>query len=124
TTGELILWQDEIGLIEGCVDALPGTTMTAYYTGTATEKGAPWAPDWKPFLEDQPVSGDPFAIEFTPPEEVVGQSVAIMVQFEDPEGRTYTAHLADLVTLLKGNDPEGCNESGSGFIGGPGCGDT
>lgn len=119
TNEEEIVYNGSTTPIEGCVDTIDGTTLTAYYANT--DDGD--QPSWVPFAEDQPVEGDSFSVDFDAPEEIVGGSAMIRVDFDDPQGRSYTAYMEELVIILEGNDPDACNETGGSFIAGPGCDD-
>lgn len=114
----------EVVPIEGCVDALPGSTMTAYYASTDGAEMDGWEPDWKPIVEDLEIEADSFSVEWTASEDVGGDSVMIRVDFTDPMDRTYTAHQFDLDVILPAGsmgcapDPDGCE---GGFIMDPAC---
>lgn len=113
---EEVLNKNEPVVIHGCVSAMEGSTVTAYW-GEA-------APDvtWVPFIENDPVAGDTFAIDFLPPEELAGESSMIRVDITDPMDRTYTHYMRELVIVLGTEGPGSCMEDGGGFIGGAGCG--
>ncbi|MCA9710690.1 MAG: hypothetical protein KDK70_32915 [Myxococcales bacterium] len=113
---EEVINKNESVVIEGCVSAMDGATVTAYW-------GLPDAEiAWQPFIESDPVAGESFAVEFTPPEELAGESAMIRVDVTDPMGRSYTNYMHDLVIVLGTDGPGGCNDGG--FIGGPGCADS
>lgn len=113
---EEVLNKNEPVTIEGCVSAMDGSTLTAYW-GMAEPDVA-----WQPFIEDDPVSGDSFAVEFQPPEELTGESAMIRVDITDPMGRSYTSYMRELVIVLGTEGPGSCMDDGGGFIGGAGCG--
>lgn len=112
---EEVLNKDEPVVIEGCVSAMPGSTITAYWGLAEPEV------QWQPFIEDDPVVGESFAVELLPPEELVGNSAMIRVDVTDPMGRSYTNYMRELVIVLGTVGPGSCTDDG-GFIGGPGCG--
>src|SRR5688572_11729148 len=68
TTGEIILYQDDTGIIEGCVDALEGSTISASWSVAQDE------PEWMPLVEAEPVEGNTFALEFPAPMALAGDS--------------------------------------------------
>ncbi len=114
---EAIIDQTEALTIEGCASAAPGSTVTASWGLPAGEV------TWQPFVEDEPVRGESFAVSFDPPPEVAGEAVMIRVEITDPSGRSYTHYMRDLVYVLgdpyppacEGNvfvDPE-CDDAGS-----------
>lgn len=110
---EEVISKNETVVIEGCVDAMEGATVTAYWGLAESEV------TWQPFITDDPVMADSFAVEFDPPETLAGESVMIRVDVTDPTGRTYTNYMRDLVIVL-GTDNPGCAEGG-GFIGSADC---
>ncbi|HRI08800.1 MAG TPA: MYXO-CTERM sorting domain-containing protein [Nannocystaceae bacterium] len=92
-----IIWSDESVAINGCYDAVDGSTLTAYWSLTDFDKLA-----WKVFAEDVPVDGDAFMVDFAPPPEAVGESVMIRIDITDPMDRTSTAYMTYLITVLDG----------------------
>jgi hypothetical protein len=108
TTGELSLYREGVAQIEGCVDAPAGTTMTVEWA-LASEP----TPEWVAFATDAAVEGDAFAVEFDPPDELVGGTAAIRATFTSPDGERYTTMMANMIIVLDLDDP-GC--AGSGFI--------
>ncbi len=116
TNTEEVINRDETVTIAGCVSAMEGSTITAYW-GRAEQQV-----QWQPFVQDDPVSGDMFAVEFTPPEELAGESAMVRVDVTDPMGRTYTNYMRELVIVLGTDGPSDCG--GGGFIGGAGCMDS
>ena len=109
--------------VAGCADAMDGSTLSAFYASTEGADSGTWNPDWAPFVSDMPLDLDSemmFNLDFVPPDEVAGQSVAIKVEVTDPMDRTYTAYRYDLVFVVAGTDPNDC-ETGGSFIGNPGC---
>lgn len=118
TTGELTPYRDDVVTIEGCVDALEGTTFTAYWAVVPDGE-----PEWIEHVVDQPVDGDSFAFELAPPPALVGDTGMIRVDFTDPMGRAYTSYMSQNIIVIDADNPEGC-PAGGGFIGGPDCGDS
>ena len=114
---EEVINKNESVVIEGCVSAMEGSTVTAYWGMAASDI------EWQPFVEDDPISGNTFQVELTPPEVLAGESVMIRVDVQDPMGRSYTSYMHDLVIVLGTDGPGDC-EDGGGFIGGAGCEDT
>jgi MYXO-CTERM domain-containing protein len=115
TTGEIVLEADGVEAFEGCVDAMDGSTITAY-----------WAPaesgevTWTAFLEDEPVSGSQFSIDLAAPAELVGDTGMLRVDVEDPMGRTFTGYgLETVIVLAPMAGDDGCE--GGGFVQGPDC---
>lgn len=121
TTREQTPYKDETVTIEGCVNALPGSTMTAYFASTAGASDPDWEPGWTPFVEDVPVEGESFTLDFLAPGEVAGETLMVRLDVTDPMDRTYEAHMKENVIVLKGMGMD-C-ETGGSFIGGAGCGD-
>jgi MYXO-CTERM domain-containing protein len=115
TSQEQVLYLDEIGLVEGCVDAGPGATMDVYWSFVEVA-------DWQPYMMGEPVDGDAFGFEFDPPEAIVGESVMIRVDVH-AAGMSYTGYMNDLIIVLTTNNPDACT-NGGGFLGDPGCADS
>lgn len=113
---EEVLNKNEPVTIHGCVSAMEGSTVTAYWGLAESEV------TWVPFVEGDPVSGESFAVDFMPPEELAGESSMIRVDVTDPMGRTYTSYMRELVIVLGTEGPGSCTDEGGGFIGGAGCG--
>lgn len=114
---EIQLFKDGVATIDGCVDAVDGAVLDAYWAEEDED------PQWVPFLEGAPVDGTTFALEFDPDDELAGTSVLIRVDAVDPMDRTGTGYAFNRVTILELNDPDGCQEGG-GFVGSPGCADS
>jgi hypothetical protein len=114
--GGIILYRNGATLLTGCVDAMEGTTLTAE-----------WSPygdvAWTPFAQDVEITGESFELELVAPEPLAGASGMLRVTARDPMGREYTSYLSTDLTVLAADNPGACNDSGSGFIQGPGCGD-
>jgi MYXO-CTERM domain-containing protein len=126
TTGEQTPCVGDTVQMEGCVNALPGTTMTGYYavtSGPGTEDPN-WQPDWVPFVENVAVEGDAFTIDWDAPEEAGGESAMLRIDFTDTNGVTYTAYQYELNIVLPAGsagcaaDPDDC---AAGFIQDPAC---
>ncbi len=113
TTQEDYTFADDTFMIEGCFRAMPGSTMSGYWSLT----GGPTL-DWVPFVEAVPLEGESFALPFNPPNEAVQETIAFRVDLTDPMQRTFTAHGVHLLTVLPGssNETGGCGSEAS-FIG-------
>jgi MYXO-CTERM domain-containing protein len=120
TTGEQTPYKGESVAIDGCVNALSGSTMTGYFASTSGASDPDWTPQWAPFIEDTAVEGESFTLDFLAPDEFAGEQLMIRLDVTDPMGRTYEAHMKENVIVLKGMD--GDCETGGNFIGGAGCG--
>lgn len=117
TTGELVLEQGGAAAVEGCVDAMDGATLTAYWA--LAESGDV---DWTAFVEDAPVEGSQFAIELTAPPELVGDTGMLRVDVQDPMGRSFSAFGIELVIVISPTGADDCE--GGGFVQGPDCPST
>lgn len=111
-TGELTPYKNDKVMIEGCVDAMPGTTFTASWALTDIE------PQWVPYVEDASIDGDMWMFELTPPEAMWGESAMLRIDFTDPMGRVYTTYQADPMLVINADNPDACDQGGS-FIGTP-----
>jgi MYXO-CTERM domain-containing protein len=112
---EEVLNKNEPVTIHGCVSAMEGSTVTAYWGRAEPEVS------WVPFIEGEPVSGESFAVDFLPPEELAGESAMIRIDVTDPMDRSYTHYMRELVIVLGTVGPGSCTDDGGGFIGGAGC---
>lgn len=121
TNKDEIKYSDEVLTVVGCVDAMDGSTMTGYWALTSDD--TPNVLEWMPFAADTPVSGDSFALDFSPPPESVGQEIAIKAEIIDPMDRRYTAHMGALASILEGGAGESgdCADSSMNFITPPEC---
>lgn len=117
TIPELTVYKDGMATIDGCVDAIEGTVLDMYWAEEDED------PQWVPFLENEPVDGPAFALEFAPEESMAGTSVLIRVDARDPMDRSGTGYAYNRVVILQLDDPDGC-EDGGGFVASPGCADT
>jgi MYXO-CTERM domain-containing protein len=121
TTLEQTPYKGETVPIEGCVNAAPGSTMTASFASTSGSSDPDWVPQWTPFLEDAAVEGESFTLDFLAPEEFAGEQLMVRLDVTDPMARTYEAHMKENVFVLKGMEGD-CETGGGDFIGGAGCG--
>lgn len=115
TNTEEVIDQSETVTLEGCVSAEEGSTLTLSWGVPAGEV------TWHPFVEDEAVTGESFAVEFGPPEQAVGLGVMIRVDITDPSGRSYTHYMRDLVYVLGDPYPPECEGN---VFGGGGCDGT
>jgi len=120
TTGELLLHRNQVGMIEGCVDAPAGSTLVAYWAAYESDAEVE-PPPWQVYGPGVPVEGDSFTLEFAPPEALFGKLATLRVDVEDPDGRTYSAFMLERLTIVNADGP--CTEGG-GFVGGSSCDDT
>lgn len=120
TTKELALYRNEIETIEGCVDAVDGSTATAYW---AFDEEQAEGAEWFEYATDIPIAGDVLAFEYAPPPETIGQLSMLRVDIRDPRGRTYTSYMADRIVVIDADGPNGCGGEGS-FVGGSACEDS
>jgi len=114
---DVIFSTDTLGL-KGCVRAMPGATLSGYWSLTKD------ALDWKPFAEGVPLTGDAFELPYMPDPTAVGQTVALRVDVTDPMQRSFSGYPPMLLSVLPGGSgTTGCGDSGS-IIGGESCGDS
>lgn len=109
TFPEQSLFYGEMGSVSGCVDAMPGTTMTLSWA--LSQIGS--EPSWTAFASDVPVEGASFELPFATPIEAVSSSVMIRVELVDPMRRSWTAHGNNYIGVVEdvGGD-EACEEGG------------
>ena len=105
TTGQLLRCPGDTLRVEGCVSALPGTTMTAFFTTNPSPD--PSDSTWIPFAEDVPVQGEQFTLELEIPQEAGNTSTIVRVDFTDPNGMTYTAYQYETIIVFP-EDSVGC----------------
>jgi MYXO-CTERM domain-containing protein len=108
--------------VEGCTDALDGSTLTAEWGALPN---GPGDVTWEAFVVDQAVEDGAFVLDFDVPEEAEAEFIQIRVTVEDPMGRAWTAYLPGELGVLPGNDCP--DEGGGGIVSDPDCpsgGDT
>ncbi|MCY1060683.1 hypothetical protein [Nannocystis sp. SCPEA4] len=119
-TEDLLFGEDTL-MLQGCARALPGSTMTGYWSLTG-QSGL----EWNVFAEGVPLEGETIALPFKPPFEAVGQTVALRVDVVDPMQRSFSAFPRALIVILPGNGEtttgEDCSDTNN-FIGMMSCGD-
>lgn len=116
---EQVVEVDEPAQITGCVDAMPGSTMTLAWALAGTGV----APRWQVFAEDLPVESRGFAAELPGPEAASGRYLLVAATITDPLGRTWTAHAREyigVIATVPGEGDSGGSDSGesSGTEGG------
>ena len=116
--GGITVYRNELLPLEGCVASMPGSALTGYYA--LTEGGELGV--WTPFSSDVPLAdvsdGASWTLDFEPPPETHGTSIAIRVDVTDPMQRTYSGHAFWLVSVINADAPVECDEMDStGFIG-------
>lgn len=115
TTSIDYAYADDTLMIEGCYRAMPGSTMSGYWS--LTNDG--FNLDWVPFAEGVALEGESFVLPFDPPPEAALETIAFRVDVTDPMQRTFTAHGLSLLTVLPGSGAtSGCDEEAS-FIADP-----
>ncbi|MGH1343483.1 MAG: hypothetical protein ACRBN8_18125 [Nannocystales bacterium] len=121
TSGEIIVYANDAAAIEGCVAGAEGTTLTAEFAVTPQGGELDWQPTWISFAENVPVDEEAFTLDFVPGDDYATETLLIRVTATDPAGRSYEAHMTQLVIVLPGSSG-GCDETGGSIIGNPGCG--
>lgn len=116
STGELTPYRNQTVMVEGCVEALPGTTFSVSYALAES------SPTWIEYSTDLEIDGTSFTFELTPPKLLHGESGMLRVDFTDPMDRTYTAFQMDNILVIDADQTGDCEDTGS-FIGTP-CNDT
>lgn len=119
TNQEDFMFGDETLALQGCARAIPGSTVSGYWSLTGPTL------DWQLFAEGVALADDVIALSFTPPPAAIQQTVALRVDVTDPMKRSFSAYPIHLLTILPGSGgttTTGCGDSGS-FIGGE-CGSS
>ncbi len=118
---DVVAWKGEDLRLFGCLDAMDGSTLSAYWAYTEKEDEL----TWNEFAADVPVEGGEFELAFTPPEGVFGL-LAMRVDITDPMDRTYTAHMDVLAQILTDPAPDGTGGGcdGTGIFFDPNCGSS
>jgi MYXO-CTERM domain-containing protein len=96
--------------LTGCVDAAPGSTMTASW-GVLVGNDEP---QWEVFLEDEPAVDGALTLPFSAPDEAAGSRVKVRLEVTDPDGRSYVAFSPPLAVVANPNPPEEDEEEGGG----------
>jgi len=121
TNTEDLLFGEDTLTLQGCARALPGSTLTGYWSLTG-EAGI----EWKVFAEGVPLAGDTIELPFKPPLEAIGQTVALRVDVVDPMQRSFSAFPRALIVVLPGSGEtttgSDCSDTNA-FIGNMSCGD-
>ncbi len=112
STGELTPYRNQTVTVEGCVDALPGTTFSVSYALSEAN------PAWTEYAAGLEIDGEAFSFDLTPPEALHGESGMLRVDFTDPMDRTYTAFQTENILVIDSDNPDDCSEGGN-FIGNP-----
>lgn len=115
TTREQSPCVGDIVSIEGCVNALSGTTMTASFAIDSDPEAEEL--DWVPFAEDVLVEGASFTLGWEAPPAAGGESVLLRIDFTDPNGATYTAYQYEPNIVLPA-ESAGCAADSDGCVGG------
>ncbi len=108
TYPEQVVHVDEPARIEGCVEAMPGSTMTLSWARGGTSMD----PVWTVFAQDLPVQPGGFELDLPGPELVAGHYLLVALEVADPLGRRWTAHSREYIGVLA-NPSGGESESGS-----------
>lgn len=112
----LVATRGEPLVLSGCIDAPPGSTLTASW---GTIEGVD-EPTWVPFLEDEPVESGELSLEFVAPAEA-GVSVKLRVEITDAAARSYVAFTPTTIAVV-GEIDEDDSSSGDDQGAGEGCG--
>jgi MYXO-CTERM domain-containing protein len=91
----------EAAHIEGCVEAMPGSTMTLSWALAGTSE----PPVWHVAAADLPVESGRFALELPGPEAVAGRFMLVALEVVDPQGRSWTAHGDNYIGVLETPSP-------------------
>lgn len=116
STKETSVYRNEVFTIEGCADAIDGSTFTPYWA-----LDDPEGPEWVELAAATPIEGDAIAFQFAPPPTTIGTLVTFKIEVADPMGRSFTAYMADRISVINADDPDSCSGS---FIGGGPCDGT
>jgi hypothetical protein len=116
STGELTPYRNQTVMVEGCVEALPGTTFSVSYALSDI------SPTWTEYSTGHEIDGSSFMFELTPPKLLHGEAGMLRVDFTDPMDRTYTAFQMDHILVIDADESGDCEDTGS-FIGTP-CAET
>lgn len=100
-------WRDDLVVAEGdtlalngCVDALDGSTLDAAWA-LATFSDAL---EWTPFLEGAAVDDGALVLPFTPPHGIGSKGVLVRATVRDPLGRAYSAYTPIPISVLEDLD--------------------
>ena len=96
--------------ISGCVDAMPGTTMTASWAISGFGQDL----QWQVIEADIPAESGTFEFPYTPAMEAISNTVLIKIDVTDPMGRTWTAYGDNYISVTEDFGGDDC---GGTFVG-------
>ena len=114
----VVLLPDDSGAIEsnvahplrGCVDAVPGSTLTLEY---GVIEGS-LEPEWIAIDDDVDAATGDLALDFVPPQDTVGTQIQLRLTITDPTGQRYVAYSPESLTVLQGPEVEDDDDGGGG----------
>ncbi|MFV8752316.1 hypothetical protein ACNOYE_17340 [Nannocystaceae bacterium ST9] len=105
TYAEQLVHVDEPARIGGCVEAMPGSTMSLAWA----RGGSGVDPQWHAFAQDVPVESGGFELDLPGPASEGGHYLLVALEVVDPLGRRWTAHGREYIGVVA--DPIAGDES-------------
>ncbi len=118
-TGDLTPYRNDTVVIEGCVDAIEGSTATVSWAIASDDIPI----EWVAYGEAMPVSSGSLEFEFDPPDALNSETGVLRIVVDDPEGRSTTGYMPGRFNVVDLDNPMSCGEGG-GFIGGEHCNES
>jgi MYXO-CTERM domain-containing protein len=97
----------------GCVDAAPGSTMTASW-GVLVGNDEP---QWQTFAQDEPAPDGALALPFAAPDEAADARIKLRLEVTDPDGRSYVAFSPPIFVVANPDPAEDDDDAGGGCAG-------
>ncbi len=107
---------DDAVEVKGCVRALEGSVLDAYWSRADQEEL-----QWQPFAMDVPIEGETYNLNYMPTMDALNHSIVFRVDVRDPEGRRFEAHVPSTSFVIESSGCDSGNDTDAGIIVPPDC---